>query len=73
MKKQFQRAVVVGSALAVSGIASAQAAGPDLTSLTSSVDMGTTITAILAIAATLAGLFVAMRGARTVLSMIKGR
>jgi hypothetical protein len=35
--------------------------------------MGTTITAILAIAATLAGLFVAMRGARTVLSMIKGR
>ena len=74
MKKQIERAVVLATTLAVSSIAAAQTTGgPDLSALTSSVDMGTTITAILAIAATLAGLFVAIRGAKTVLGMIRGR
>lgn len=47
--------------------------GPDLTPLTSQVDFGTVITAVLAIAGLLAGVYVAIKGAQTVLSMIRGR
>lgn len=71
--KRIGKAVVFAGSLVTVAAANAQAAGPDLSSLTSSVDMGTTVTAILAVAATLAGLFVAIRGAKTVLGMIKGR
>ena len=49
------------------------AAGPDLTALTTAVDFGTTTTAVLAIAALLAAVFVAIRASKTVLGMIKGR
>ncbi len=71
MKKNVQRGLMVIGAVALSG--SALAAGPDLTPLTTTVDMDTTIAAVLAIAATLAGLFVAIRGAKTVIGMIKGK
>lgn len=70
MNKNIQRGLALVGAIAVSG--SALAGGPDLTPLTSTVDMGTTIAAVLAIAATLAGLFVAIRGAKTVIGMIRG-
>ena len=49
------------------------AGGPDLTPLTSVVDFGTVITAVLSIAGLLAGVYVAIKGASTVLSMIRGR
>lgn len=49
------------------------AAGPDLSSLTAAVDFGTVTTAILAIGALVAGLFLAIRGVKTILPMIKGR
>lgn len=72
--KRIGKALVFGGSMVTLAAANAQAVGgPDLSSLTSSVDMGTTVTAILAVAATLAGLFVAIRGAKTVLGMIKGR
>lgn len=45
--------------------------GPDLTSLTSSISMGTVITAVLAVAATMVGLYLAIKGAKTVLAMIR--
>ncbi|NDI84619.1 hypothetical protein [Undibacterium crateris] len=77
MKKNIQRGLAMVGAIAVSSLTfagSAQAAGgPDLSSLTGAVDMTSTITAVLAISATLAGLFVAIRGAKTVVGMIKGR
>ena len=53
--------------------AGAMAAGPDLTALTGTVDFATTLAAILAIAASLAGVFVTIRAAKTILGMIKGR
>lgn len=46
--------------------------GPDLTPLTSVVNFDTVITALLAIAGLLAAVYVAIRGAKTVLGMIKG-
>lgn len=48
------------------------ATGPDLTPLTNVVDFGTVVTALLAIAGLLAVVYVAIKGAKVVLSMIKG-
>ena len=69
-KRLFARLAAIALA---TGSGMAFATGPDLTSLTSAVDFGTTTTAILAIAALLAAVFVAIRAAKTVLGMIKGR
>jgi Inovirus Coat protein B len=66
----FKRLAVLSAAAA--GSTMALAAGPDLAPLTSAIDFGTVITAVLAIAGLLAAVFVAIRGAKTVLSMIKG-
>jgi Inovirus Coat protein B len=66
----FKRLAVLAAAAA--GSTMALAAGPDLAPLTSAIDFGTVITAVLAIAGLLAAVFVAIRGAKTVLSMIKG-
>ena len=71
MKKALFARLAVISALATSG--AAFAAGPDLTSLTQNIDVGTTVTAVLAVAGSLALLFMAIRGAKTVLGMIRGR
>lgn len=70
MKKAFFKRLAV--IVAATTGASAFAVGPDLTSLTSSVDVGSTVTAVLAVAGALALLFMAIRGAKTVLSMIRG-
>jgi hypothetical protein len=71
MNKQIQRGLVLVGAMGASAVASA--AGTDYTSLTGAVDFAGVITAVLAISATLAGLFVAIRGAKTVVGMIRGR
>jgi hypothetical protein len=70
MKKRLFAHLAVISAATVG--TSAFALGPDLTSLTTSVDVGTTVTAVLAVSAALALLYMAIRGAKTVLSMIRG-
>lgn len=44
----------------------------DLTSLTASVDFSTTITAILLVAAALAGVYIAWKAAKMVLGALKG-
>lgn len=71
MKNKIKRVAAVSAGLIAAGVV--QAAPVDYTSLTSSVDYSGVITAVLAIAATLAGLYVAIRGAKTVLGMIRGR
>ncbi|MFZ6864692.1 hypothetical protein ACO0K7_18875 [Undibacterium sp. Ji67W] len=76
MNKNIQRrvalVVTVASSAVFAGAAHA-AGGPDLTSLTSSVDFSTVVTAVLAISATLMGVYVAIKGAKTVISMVKGK
>jgi hypothetical protein len=71
----FAKKAVGGLVLAASsGVALAQTtapAGPDLTSLTSSVSMGTVITAVLAVAAAMVGLHLTIKGAKIVLGMIR--
>ena len=70
MNTIFKRGLVATGALASS--VPAFAAGPDMSALTAAVDFGTVTTAILAIAAILAVVYVAVKGARIGLSMIKG-
>jgi hypothetical protein len=70
MNKNIQRGLALVGAIAVSG--SALAAGPDMSGLTTAVDFGTVTTAILAIAGLLAVVYVAVKGARIGLSMLKG-
>ena len=50
---------------------SAFAVGPDLTALTSAVDFGTVVTAVLSIAGMLAVVYVAVKGASIGLNMLK--
>ena len=69
-QRLFKHLAVIALA---TGSTLSMAAGPDMTALTSAVDFGTTTTAILAIAALLAGVYVAIRAAKTVLGMIRGR
>ena len=61
----------VGGVVAVS--AHAQASGVDYTGLTSQVDWTTTTAAVMAVAGTLVVLYMAIKGAKIVLGMIKGR
>ncbi len=71
MKKNlFARLFLIAASAAA---ASPSFAAVDYTSLTSAVDLASTQTAVIAISATLAGLFVAIRGAKIVLGMIRGR
>lgn len=70
MKQNFFKHLTVTALASFTGLA--MAVGPDLTPLTNAVSFGTVITAVLAIAGLLAAVFVAIRGAKTVLSMIKG-
>lgn len=62
---------VVGGVVAVS--ARAQASGVDYTGLTSQVDWTSTTAAVMAVSGTLVVLYMAIKGAKIVLAMIKGR
>lgn len=48
------------------------AADPDLSSLTSSIDFSTVVTAILAVAASIIVVHIAWKGAKMVLAAVKG-
>ncbi|MBK1889965.1 hypothetical protein Undi14_07935 [Undibacterium sp. 14-3-2] len=73
MNKNIQRGLALVGAIAVSGSAMAAGTGPDFSTLTSAVDFSTVITAIMAISATLMGVYIAIKGAKTVVGMIKGK
>ncbi|RDU96677.1 major capsid protein [Trinickia dinghuensis] len=64
-------APVVAAVSATPLVSHAQASGVDYTSLTSSVSFSTTITAVMAVAASLVLLYVAIKGAKIVLRMIR--
>lgn len=75
MKRLMTRAgVAVGavSSALVAPAAFAATGGPDYTALTTGVDFTSTIAAVLAVAALLVGLFLATRGAKIVIGMVRG-
>ncbi|MCE3261582.1 MAG: hypothetical protein K0R43_661 [Pseudoduganella sp.] len=71
MNIKLKSILVVAGAMAAAASASVQAAGPDMSGLTSAVDYGTVTTAVLAIAGLLAVVYVAVKGASIGLAMIK--
>lgn len=78
MKKKFKLLAARGAALgavAVASVAHAQvaaAAGPDFSTLTSGIDFSTVTTGILAVAATLITVYVAIKGAKILIGMVRG-
>ena len=72
MFKSMSSRLVLASAFVLSLVAApAMAAGPDFTALTDAVDFSTVQTAILAIAALVAGVYVLISGVKKVLVAIK--
>ncbi|MGQ7936992.1 hypothetical protein [Paraburkholderia sp. D1E] len=81
LKSLFDKGVALARAAVVAVVAGvsvapvvshAQASGVDYTTLTSQVDFSTTVTAVMAVAGTLVVLYVAIKGAKIVLRMIRG-
>ncbi|MFV3416364.1 hypothetical protein ACNFH8_29285 [Pseudomonas sp. NY15436] len=64
--------VSLSSLVAAAAAGSAAAAGPDFSTITGAVDWGSVVTGILAVAALAAAVYVAVRGAKMLLGMIRG-
>lgn len=67
---------VAAGVVALSGAASAFAqtapSGPDFSSLTSSINLSSVSTGVLAVAGILIGVYVTIKGAKILMSMVKG-
>ncbi|HDR8952676.1 major capsid protein [Burkholderia vietnamiensis] len=76
MKAKFQRLLkfTACSAAACAGAAQAQAAtsSPDFSTLTSGIDFSTVTTGVLAVAATLITVYIAIKGAKILIGMVRG-
>jgi hypothetical protein len=69
MKTTFKKIAAASVALAS---VPAFAVGPDMTPLTSALDFGTTITAVMAVAAAITGVYIVIRAAKIVMGMVRG-
>ena len=74
MNKNIQRGLALVGVLFASGSAIAQTApaGPALSALTGAIGFGTVTAAVLAVAALLAVVYVATKGAKMALAFLKG-
>jgi hypothetical protein len=72
MNKYVKRGVAAITTAVAAGSAMAAGGGPDMTGLTSAVDFGTVTTAVLSIAGMLAVVYIAVKGAKIALAMLKG-
>lgn len=69
--KLFQK-ISVGAVIGFAAISPAFATGPDMSGLTGAVDFSTVTAAVLSIAGLLAVVYVATKGAKIGLQMLKG-
>ncbi|MCY1287096.1 hypothetical protein D9M68_947860 [compost metagenome] len=67
--RKYGQKVAVGSVALVPMVS--MAAGPDFTSVTAAVDWSTVVTGVLAVAALVAAVYVAIRGAKMLIGMIR--
>lgn len=72
LKSAGIRAVVAVGGIAAAPFALAQTTPPDFSTLTSSIDFSTVITGVMAVAAVMVGVYVAIKGAKIVLQMVRG-
>lgn len=71
MKKMKNGIIALSSLLTAAAAGSAAAAGPDYTTITAAIDWGSVVTGVLAVAALVAAVYVAIRGAKMLLGMIR--
>lgn len=71
MEKQTLRNRIIGGVVAASSLP-ALAVGPDLSTVTAAVDFGTVTTAVLGVAAALIVVYIAWKGAKMVISAVRG-
>ncbi|MGC4062236.1 MAG: hypothetical protein QM749_15875 [Aquabacterium sp.] len=69
--KAIKKLVFVAAAVAAPVASFAATTAPDFSQLTSGIDFSTVITALFAAATALVGVYLAVRGAKIVMSMIK--
>jgi hypothetical protein len=72
MFKTLKRVVLAGLAVVSVFVATAAQAAVDVSTLTASVDFSTVITAILAVAAIMVGVYVAWKASKMVIGAVKG-
>ncbi|WP_369326621.1 hypothetical protein AB6N01_01190 [Alcaligenes nematophilus] len=72
LKSKFARLGAVVSGVALAPAAFAQSVPPDFTTLTGSIDMSTVTAAVMAVGAVMVGVYVAIKGAKIVLQMVRG-
>lgn len=69
---KLNKKIALGAVVATAAVAAnAQAAGPDFTTLTTAIDMSSVSTAVLAVAATMVAVYIAIKGAKIVLRMVR--
>lgn len=66
---QVRKFAPVAAAVATGAV---YAAAPDLAPLTDEIDFSTVVAAVLAVGVALLGIYIAIKGAKTVISMIRG-
>jgi len=73
LKKFAVRSAIVGAAAAsIQAHAQAATTAPDFSSLTGGIDFSSVTTGVLAVAATLITVYVGIRGAKILISMVRG-
>lgn len=72
LKSKVARGTALISGALLTPVAFAQATPPDFSTLTSSIDFSTVITGVMAVAAVMVGVYVAIKGAKIVLQMVRG-
>lgn len=72
MKSFGTRIGVAVASVASAPLAMAQTTPPDFSELTSSIDFSTVITGVMSVAAVMVGVYVAIKGAKIVLQMVRG-
>ncbi|KWO34365.1 hypothetical protein [Burkholderia stagnalis] len=72
LKALSVRSVLVGVAAVPALAHAADGGGIDYTAMLSKIDFATTIAAVMSIAALLAGLYMAIKGAKIVIGMVRG-
>jgi len=68
--KNFVKSSVLGGSALIAS--SSYAVGPDLSTLTAAIDFGTVTTAVLGAAAALIVVYIAWKGAKMVISAVRG-
>lgn len=72
LKSKLVRGTAAVSGALLAPVVFAQSTPPDFSTLTSSIDFSTVVTGVMSVAAVMVGVYVAIKGAKIVLQMLRG-